>query len=157
MHTFWEGESPSGNLMEVKRREAQGRHREVGSEGSVDQRYEPTNRNWISRRQGGTSWRKVTKSVSIKDRKRKSSGCVLKERVLTPGGLCCCLCEETGGTGRLHMAVQESAEGIVCAWRHMFSAGLKSHSTRGPGSISKSGGNASLAEVLRLRRAGRLP
>jgi hypothetical protein len=55
MHTIWEGESPSRNLMEVKRREAQGRHREVGSEGSVDQRYEPTNRNWIRRRQGGTS------------------------------------------------------------------------------------------------------
>jgi hypothetical protein len=116
MHTLWEGESPSGNLMEVKRREAQGRHREVGSEGSVDQRYEPTNRNWISRRQGGTSWHKVTKSVSINDRKRKSSGCVLKESVLTPGGLCCCLCEETGGTERLHMAVQESAEGIVPVW-----------------------------------------
>ena len=42
-----EGASPSANLMEVKAREAQGRHREVGSEGSVYQRCEPTNRNWI--------------------------------------------------------------------------------------------------------------
>ena len=42
-----EGESPSANLMEVKAREAQGRHREVGSEGSGYQRCEPTNRNWI--------------------------------------------------------------------------------------------------------------
>ena len=50
-----EGASPSPNLVEVKGREAQGRHREVGSEGSVEQRYEPTNRNWISRRQGRTS------------------------------------------------------------------------------------------------------
>src|SRR5688572_18087339 len=33
--------------MEVKAREAQGRHCEVGSEGSVYQRCEPTNRNWI--------------------------------------------------------------------------------------------------------------
>ncbi len=42
-----EGESPSANLMEVKAREAQGRHREVGSEGSVYQRCELTNRNSI--------------------------------------------------------------------------------------------------------------
>jgi hypothetical protein len=42
-----EGASPSANLMEVKAREAQGRHREVGSEGSVYQRCEPTNRNWM--------------------------------------------------------------------------------------------------------------
>ena len=83
----WEGASPSANLMEVKASEAQGRHREVGSEGSVEQTYEPTNGNWISRRQGRTSQRVVTKSISIKIRKRKSSGCVRKDRVLTPGGL----------------------------------------------------------------------
>src|SRR5712691_11796557 len=41
-----EGASPSANLMEVKAREAQGRHREVRSEGSVYPRCEPTNRNW---------------------------------------------------------------------------------------------------------------
>ncbi len=78
----WEGESPSANLMEVKASEAQGRHREVGSEGSVEQTDEPTHRNWISRRQGRTSQLVVRKSVSIKVRKRKSSGCVL-----SPGGL----------------------------------------------------------------------
>ena len=33
--------------------------------------------------------------------------------MLTPGDLCCCLREETGGTAKLHIAVQESAEGIV--------------------------------------------
>jgi hypothetical protein len=42
-----EGASPSANLMEVKASEAQGRHREVRSEGSVEHRCEPTNRNWI--------------------------------------------------------------------------------------------------------------
>ena len=83
----WEGASPSANLMEVKASEAQGRHREVGSEGSVEQTYEPTHRKWISRRQGRTSQRVVTKSLSIKVRKRKSSGCVRKDRALTPGGL----------------------------------------------------------------------
>ena len=40
-----EGVSPSANLMGVKAREAQGRHRKVGSEGSVYQRCEPTDRN----------------------------------------------------------------------------------------------------------------
>ena len=44
----------------------------------------------------------------------------------------------------------------VCLAAH-DSCGLKSQSTRGPGSISKSGGNASLAEVIELRRAGRSP
>jgi hypothetical protein len=47
MFLYLEGASPSPNLMEVKGSEAQGRHREVGSEGSVEQRCEPTNRNWI--------------------------------------------------------------------------------------------------------------
>jgi hypothetical protein len=111
-----EGGSPSPNLVEVKGSEAQGRHCEVGSEGSVEQRYEPTDRNWISRRGGRTSWREATKSVSTKGRKRKFSGCVPKVSVgnrLTPGGLYCCLGIGTGGIERFHNAVQESAEGIV--------------------------------------------
>jgi hypothetical protein len=44
----------------------------------------------------------------------------------------------------------------VCLAAHV-SGGLKSHSARGPGSISKSGGNAPLAEAAALRRAGRSP
>jgi len=87
MFTFSEGASPSANLMEVKASEAQGRHREVGSEGSVEQRCEPTNRNWRGRRQGRTSEHEITKSISIKGRQRKSSGYALTERGLTPGGL----------------------------------------------------------------------
>jgi hypothetical protein len=35
--------------MEVKGSEAQGRHREVGSEGSVEQRYGPMDKNRILR------------------------------------------------------------------------------------------------------------
>ena len=111
-----EGGSPSPNLVEVKGSEAQGRHREVGSEGSVEQRYEPTDRNWIRRRYGWTSWHQATKSLSTKGRRRKSSGCVLKVSVgnrLTPGGLYRCLGIETGGIERLHSAMQESADGIV--------------------------------------------
>ena len=76
-----EGGSPSPNLVEVKGSEAQGRYCEVGSEGSVEQRYEPTDRNWIRRRDGRTSWREATKCISTKGRKRKSSGCVLKVSV----------------------------------------------------------------------------
>ena len=46
----WGGESPPASLMEAKASEAQGRCREAGSEGSVEQRCEPTDRNWISKR-----------------------------------------------------------------------------------------------------------
>ena len=111
-----EGGSPSPNLVEVKGSEAQGRHREVGSEGSVKQRCEPTDRNWIIRRQGRTSWREATKSIFTKGRKRKFSGCARKVSVrnrLTPGGLYCCLGIGTGVIERLHSAMQDSAEGIV--------------------------------------------
>jgi hypothetical protein len=33
--------------MEVNNREVQGRYFGIGLEGSVDQKYEPTNSNWI--------------------------------------------------------------------------------------------------------------
>lgn len=114
-----EGGSPSPSLVEVKGSEAQGCHREVGSDGSVEQKYEPTDRNWINRRQGGTSWREATKSLFTKGRKRKSSGYVLKVSVrkrFIPGDLYCCLGIETGGIERLHSAMQELADGIV-GWR----------------------------------------
>ena len=84
------GGSPPASLMEAKASEAQGQHREVLSGGSVEQRCEPTDRNWISRREGRTSWREATKSISIKGRKRKFSGCAPKVVELTPGGLLCC-------------------------------------------------------------------
>jgi len=109
----WGGGSPPANLMEVKASEAQGRHREVRSEGSVEQRCEPTERNWISRREGRTRWHEIPKSISIKGRKRKSSGCALKVMELTPGGLLCCSGIGTGEIERFHIAEQESAEGIV--------------------------------------------
>lgn len=52
MVKYLESESLSFNLMEVKNREAQGRHCEVRSEGSVEQKCELTNRNWINKREG---------------------------------------------------------------------------------------------------------
>src|SRR5262249_48893549 len=47
MFLYSEGASPSPNLMEVKGSEAQGHHRELRSEGSVEQRCEPTDSSWI--------------------------------------------------------------------------------------------------------------
>jgi len=51
--------------MEVKGSEAQGRHREVGSEGSVEQRYGPMYKNRIRGLRRRTSRQLTTKSVSI--------------------------------------------------------------------------------------------
>ena len=58
------GCKPRLNLMEVKSSEAQGRHGEVGSEGSVEQRYGPMYKNRIRgqrRRTGG----RVSKAVEL--------------------------------------------------------------------------------------------
>src|SRR5215468_3879949 len=77
--------------MEVKDSEAQGRRREAGSEGSVEQRYAPTDKNWIRSLRRRTSRQMATKSVSIKDAAGKSGGPVSKavERlgfVISPAG-----------------------------------------------------------------------
>lgn len=64
--------------MEVKGSEAQARHREVGSEGSVEQRYGPMDKNRIGGLRRRTSWQLTTKSVSIKDAGVKSGGRVSK-------------------------------------------------------------------------------
>ena len=42
-----QGGSPCSNLMEVKESEAQGRRCEAGSEGSVERKREPMNKNRI--------------------------------------------------------------------------------------------------------------
>ena len=73
--------------MEVKDSEAQGRHREVGSEGSVEQRYGPMDKNWIGGLRRRTSWQLTTKSVSIQDAGGKSSGRVSKAVELIAGDL----------------------------------------------------------------------
>jgi len=56
-YTTWWGWSVS---------EAQGQHREVLSEGSVEQNRDSTNRNRIRGSAGGTSGQKATKSIPIK-------------------------------------------------------------------------------------------
>src|SRR5437762_2801121 len=59
--TAWRCKS-SLNLMEVKGSEAQGRHREVRSEGSVEQRYGPMDKNWIGGLRRRTSGQLIAKS-----------------------------------------------------------------------------------------------
>jgi len=73
--------------MEVKSSEAQGRHHEVGFEGSVEQTREPMYKNRIGGAHGWTSEPPIAKSISIKSHVRISGGCARKAVELTPGGL----------------------------------------------------------------------
>src|SRR6267378_2923449 len=66
--------------MEVKGSEAQGRHREVGSEGSVEQRYGPMDKNRIRGLRRRTSEQLIAKSISIKDAGGKSGGRIESSR-----------------------------------------------------------------------------
>jgi len=75
------------NLMEVKGSEAQGHHREVGSAGSVEQRYGPMDKNRIRGLRRRTSGQVIAKSVSIKDAGGKSGGRVSKAVELIVGDL----------------------------------------------------------------------
>jgi len=73
--------------MEVKGSEAHGHHREVGSKGSVEQRYGPMDKNWIWGLRRRTSGQVIAKSVSIKDAGGKSGGRVSKAVELIAGDL----------------------------------------------------------------------
>ena len=73
--------------MEVKGSEAQGRRREAGSEGSVEQKREPMNEKRMRGLRRGTSWQMTTKSISIKSAGGRSDGCAWKEVELTSGDL----------------------------------------------------------------------
>jgi hypothetical protein len=60
--------------MEVKGSGAQGRQREAGSEGSVEQSYGPMDKNRIRGLRRRTSEHMLAKSISIKDAGGKSGG-----------------------------------------------------------------------------------
>jgi hypothetical protein len=64
--------------MEVKGSEAQGRHREVGSAGSVEQRYGPMDKNWIRGLRRRASGQLNAKPIFSKDAGGKSGGRVSK-------------------------------------------------------------------------------
>ncbi len=67
--------------------EAQGRRREAGSEGSVEQSRDPMDKNRIRGLPGRTSEQAIAKSAAIKGRGGKSGGCAVKAVGLTSGGL----------------------------------------------------------------------
>ena len=73
--------------MEVKVSEAQGRRREAGSEGSVEQKREPMNKNRIRGIQRRAKGQMTAKPISIKDAGCKFGGCARKAMELTSGDL----------------------------------------------------------------------
>ena len=75
--------------MEVKGSEAQGRHREVGSEGSVEQRRGPMNKNRMRGLRCRASEQTIAKPISIKGTGGKSDGRAWKAVELIAGGLLC--------------------------------------------------------------------
>jgi len=75
--------------MEVKGSEAQGRYREVGSEGSVEQRYGPMNKNWMMRPTVSGELASDSEAHIIKGTGGKSGGRVSKAVELISGDLLC--------------------------------------------------------------------
>ena len=73
--------------MEVKGSEAQGRPREVGSEGSVEQTRGPMNKNRMTRLRCRASEQLIAKSISIKGTGCRSGDCAWKAVELTSGDL----------------------------------------------------------------------
>ena len=73
--------------MEVKVSEAQGRRREAGSEGSVEQIREPMNKNRIGGIRRRASGHMTAKPISIKGAGCKFGGCAWKAVELTSGDL----------------------------------------------------------------------
>ena len=67
--------------------EAQGRRREAGSEGNVEQSRDPMDKNRIRGLPGRTSGQVTAKSIAIEGRGGKSGGCAAKAVGLTSGGL----------------------------------------------------------------------
>jgi hypothetical protein len=138
-------------LMEEKGSETQGRHGDVGSEGSVEQRYEPTNRNWI---RGGTVGRGRVRARSPYPSRASTVNPAVVYRKgieLTPGGLRCVLgsgvprkLTERGASGADRTA--EVSRGHSVCLAVCVSGGLKSRSARGHELISKGGSNVSLAK-----------
>lgn len=106
--------------MAVRTSEAQGRRqvagsfgRKAGSEGSVEQNRDATDRNPIRGRPDRTSGLLTAKSIAIKGRGGRSGACAAKAIELTSGGL-----RRASATGLRESqgsltAAQKSAAGIV--------------------------------------------
>ena len=85
----------------------------LGSERSVEQTYEPMNKNRIRGIRCRTNWQLTTKSISIKGTGCKFGGCVRKAVELTSGDLPSVLDSGLGGERSFPTARQKSAEGVV--------------------------------------------
>ena len=85
------GVSPLHIKMGRSDSEAQGRHREVGSEGSVEQKREPMDKNRIRGLGRRTSVLPIAKSTTIKSARGRSGGCAWKAVRLITGDLQCVL------------------------------------------------------------------
>jgi hypothetical protein len=93
--------------------EAQGRRREAGSERSVEQTYEPMNKNQIRGIACGTSGPRTTKSISIKHTSCRSGGCVRKAVELTSGDLPFAVRSRLRVERSILTGRQKSAEGVL--------------------------------------------
>ena len=93
--------------------EAQGLHREVGSEGSVEQKREPMNKNRIRGIRRRASGQLTAKPISIKVAGCRSGGCARKAVELTSGDLLCVADLRLKTPQGVLIASQKSAEGIV--------------------------------------------
>ncbi len=97
-------------------REAQGRRREAGSEGSVDQTCDLMNKNRIRGLPDRTSAPVIAKSGPSIRRGGAFGRCARKAVHLTLGGLCGVQQNWTALVVRQVITAQESAEGIVVEW-----------------------------------------
>lgn len=87
MARYLVGESPMARFTQSRRQgEGQGRRREAGSEGSLEQNRDPMNKNRIRGSHGRTSGHVIAKSLSIKAHGCKFGGRAGKADVLTSGG-----------------------------------------------------------------------
>ena len=107
------------------------------------------NKNRIRGLPDRTSEPVIAKSASSMRRGGKFGRCAGKAVGLTLGDLRCVRSSRTEHVVRHVIAVQKSAEGIVCAGQRPDQAGSNPAGARIRGAISKSGGNASLAGLYR--------
>src|SRR6266481_3070467 len=107
------GASPLSSLMERRISEAQGRRREAGSEGSVEQNRDPMDKNRITRLVRADERAGNREVHTIKDLSSRFGGCAAKAVELTSGDLRRVSQSGLAGSREPVIAWQKSAEGIV--------------------------------------------
>ena len=147
------GESPLRTAMVGTVSRRQGRHREVGSEGSPRQNLDPTNRNRIQGRRGGVIRQRTETPDNHSDtRGGKSGGDQGKALRLTLGGLFVCGTNPLPTPQGTGTGAEESAEAIVA--RPL--CGRRAESLSARSSLAKLDGRG-VAESRDLLIGGRVP